>query len=62
MSNFKEVFIEPEDAIIRRVRLRYRNKLYAGNQAYVGTLSAVQFLDGDGKSVLKAGHAETENS
>ena len=56
------MFIDPADAIVRRVRLRYRNKFYAGNKAYVGTLSAVEFLDDDGKSVLKAGHCDTENS
>ena len=41
LSNFKEVFVDPEGTVVRKVRLRYRNKLYAGNQAYVGTLSAV---------------------
>lgn len=31
LSNFKEVLIEPEGTVVRRIRLRYRNKLYAGN-------------------------------
>ncbi len=31
LSNFREVFIDPEDAQVRKVRLRYRNKNYAGN-------------------------------
>lgn len=31
LSNFKEVLIDPVDSVVRKVRLRYRNKLYVGN-------------------------------
>ena len=62
LSNFREVFIDPEDSEVRKVRLRYRNKNYAGNQTYVGTLCGVQFINDKDKSILKAGHTETENS